>query len=113
MQILTVLGLCLDIVGVVILGVGEVMRGAAALRHLKESYPDLFDYDVQQRPWYARLLLMLGAQLGALQSGARRAPRHEPPPYREFPWTVCGFFLLIVGLLCQLLAALCDSTRTP
>jgi hypothetical protein len=53
MKILTVLGLFLDIVGVVILGVGEVTRGAAALWHLKESYPDSFDYDIQQRPWYA------------------------------------------------------------
>jgi hypothetical protein len=113
MKILTVLGWFLDIVGVVILGVREVTRGAAALWHLKESYPDSFDYDVQQRPWYTRPLLVLGAKLGTLQSGARRAPLHEPPSYREFPWKVCGFFLLIVGLLLQLLAALYGSTRPP
>ena len=69
MKILILLGLFLDIVGVVILGVGKVTRDAAALRYLKESYPDSFDYDVQQKPWYARLLLVLGAKLGALQSG--------------------------------------------
>jgi len=113
MKILILLGLFLDIVGVVILGVGKVTRGAATLRYLKESYPDSFDYDVQQRPWYARPLLVLGAKLGALKRGARRLSLHEPPPYSEFPWTVFGFFWLIVGLLLQLLAALCGSTRTP
>ena len=40
MKLLTVLGLFLDLVGVVILGLGEVMKGAASLRSLKESYKD-------------------------------------------------------------------------
>jgi hypothetical protein len=113
MKILTLLGLFLDIVGVVILGLGEVMRGAGALRSLKESSPDSFDYDVQQRPWYARPLLVLGAQLGALKSGLGRASRNDPPPYSAFPWTACGFFLLLMGLLLQWLAALYGSTYTP
>jgi hypothetical protein len=94
MKLLTVMGLFLDLVGVVILGIGKVMKGAAALRSLKESYPDSFDYDIQQRPWYVRSLLRLGATLGA------------PPPYRVFPVTVYGFCLLIVGFLLQLFAAL-------
>ena len=72
------------------------------LRSLRESYKDSFDYDVQQRMWSARLLLVLGAKLGAAKSGARR----EPSLYRAFPLTVCGFFLLIVGFLLQWLAAL-------
>ncbi len=42
MKLLTVIGLFLDLVGVVILGVGEVRKGAASLRDLKESYPDSF-----------------------------------------------------------------------
>src|SRR4030095_13851808 len=113
MKILILLGLFLDIVGVVILGVGKVTRDAAALRYLKESYPDSFDYDVQQRPWYARSLLVLGAKLGTLKSGARRVSLHEPLPYSEFPWTVFGLSWLIVGWLLQWLAALCGSTRTP
>ena len=50
MKLLTVMGLFLDLVGVVILGIGKVMKGAAALRSLKESYKDSFDYDIQQRP---------------------------------------------------------------
>ena len=91
MKIITLLGLFLDLLGVVILGIGEVTRGAAYLRHLRESYKDSFDYDVQQRTWPARLLLVLGAKLGAAMSGGRR----EPTPYRAFPLTVCGFFLLI------------------
>jgi hypothetical protein len=113
MKILTVLGLFLDLLGVVILGVGEVTKGAAALRHLRESYTDTFDYDVQHRPWYARPLLVLGAKLGALQSRTRGGPRREPPPYRAFPLTVCGFCLLIGGLLLQLIAALGGATGTP
>ena len=43
MKSLTVLGLFLDVVGVVILGMGEVMKGAASLRSLKESYKDSFE----------------------------------------------------------------------
>jgi len=102
MKLLTVIGLLLDLVGVMILGLGEVIKGASSLRSLKESYKDSFDYDVQQRPWYVRPLLRLGATLGALKSGAQS----EPPLYRAFPLTVYGFFLLIVGFLLQLLAAL-------
>jgi len=113
MKILTVLGLFLDLVGVVILGMGEVMKGAAFLRYLRENYTDSFEYDVQQRPWYVRPLLDLGAKLGSQKIGARSAPLHEPPPYRSFPLTVCGFFLLIVGFLLQLLAALCGTTSMP
>src|SRR4030095_967306 len=95
MKLLTVMGLFLDLVGVVILGIGKVMKGAAALRSLKESYPDSFEYDIQQRPWYVRSLLRLGATLGARTIGAQ----HEPPPYRAFPLTVYGFFLLSMGFL--------------
>jgi hypothetical protein len=108
MKIITLLGLFLDLLGVVILGVGEVTRGAAYLRHLRESYKDSFDYDVQHRPWYARPLLVLGAKLGALKSSARSVP----PPYRAFPLTVFGFFLLIGGFLLQFIAALCNSIST-
>ena len=46
MKSLLVIGLFLDLVGVVILGMGEVMKGAASLRSLRESYKDSFDYDV-------------------------------------------------------------------
>jgi hypothetical protein len=109
MKSLTVMGLLLDLIGVVILGMGEMMRGAASLRSLKESYTDSFDYDIQQRPWYVRLLLRLGATLGA----PIREEQREPPPYRTFPLTVYGFFLLIVGLLLQLLAALSTTISTP
>jgi len=109
MKSLLVIGLFLNLVGVVILGLGEVMQGAASLRSLRESSKDSFDYDVQQRPWYARFLLVLGAKLGATKSGAWR----EPPPYRAFPFTVYGFLLLIVGFLLQLLAVLGKVIRTP
>ena len=109
MKLLTMIGLLLDLVGVIILGIGEVMKGAAALRSLKESYKDSFDYDIQQRPWYVRPLLRLGATLGARTIGAQC----EPPPYRAFPLTVYGFFLLIVGLLLQLLAVLYGVTHMP
>ena len=102
MKLLAMMGLFFDLVGVVILGIGEVMKGAASLRSLKESYTDSFEYDIQQRPWYVRPLLRLGATLSAPTIEAQR----EPPPYRAFPLTVCGFFLLIVGFLLQLLAAL-------
>jgi hypothetical protein len=108
MKLLTVMGLFLDLVGVIILGMGEVMKGAASLRSLKESYKDSFEYDIQQRPWYVRPLLRLGATLGARTIGAQR----EPLPYRAFPWTVYGFFLLIFGFLLQLLAALSGATST-
>jgi hypothetical protein len=94
---------------VVILGVGEVMKGAASLRSLKESYVDSFEYDVQQRPWYVRHILLLGAKLGARTIEAQS----QPPTYKAFPWTVYGFCLLIVGFLLQLLAALCGVTRMP
>jgi hypothetical protein len=43
MKLLIVIGLLLDLVGVVILGLGEVMKGAASLRSLKESYKDSFE----------------------------------------------------------------------
>jgi hypothetical protein len=109
MKLLTVMGLFLDLVGVVILGIGEVMKGAASLRSLKESYKDSFEYDIQQRPWYVRPLLRLGATLGAPKSKAQS----EPPLYRAFPLTVYGFFLLIVGFLFQLLAALYAAISTP
>src|SRR5215510_2507558 len=79
MKIITLLGLFLDLLGVVILGVGEVTRGAAYLRHLRESYKDSFDYDVQHRPWYARPLLVLGAKLGSLKSSARSVPLRCAP----------------------------------
>jgi hypothetical protein len=102
MKLLTVMGLFLNLVGVVILGIGEVMKGAASLRSLRESYKDSFEYDIQQRPWYVRSLLRLGATLGAPTREAQRAP----PPYRAFPLTVYGFCFLIVGFFLQLLAAL-------
>ena len=44
MKLLTVVGLFLDLVGVVILGIGEVMKGASSLGSLKESYTDSFEY---------------------------------------------------------------------
>ena len=113
MKLLTVIGLFLDLVGVVILGVGEVMQGAAALRALKESHTDAFHYDVQHRPWYVRPILLLGAKRGAPNVSARSAPLHEPPSYWAFPLTVYGFCLLIVGFLLQLLAALCGVISTP
>ena len=109
MKLLTVIGLFLDLVGVIILGIGEVMKGAAFLRSLKESYKDSFDYDIQQRPWYVRPLLRLGATFGTPMREAQR----EPPPYRAFPLTVYGFCLLIIGFLLQLLAALGGATSTP
>jgi hypothetical protein len=109
MKLLTVMGLFLDLVGVIILGMGEVMKGAASLRSLKESYTDSFEYDIQQRPWYVRPLIRLGATLGAPTIEAQR----EPPPYRAFPLTVYGFFLLSMGFLLQLLAALYSTTRMP
>jgi len=102
MKLLTVLGLFLDLIGVVILGVGEVLKGAGSLRSLKESYKDSFAYDVQQRPWYVRPLLRLGATLGDPTIEAQR----QPTPYRVFPLTVYGFCLLLIGFLLQLLAAL-------
>jgi hypothetical protein len=109
MKVLTVIGLLLDLVGVVILGMGEVLKGAASLRSLKESYHDSFAYDVQQRPWYVSPLLRLGATLGARTVEAQR----QPPPYRAFPLTVYGFFLLSMGLLLQLLAALFGAISVP
>ena len=109
MKSLLVIGVFLDLVGVVILGMAEVGKGAASLRSLRESSKDSFDYDVQQRTWCARLLLVLGATLGAVQSRTRR----EPPPYRAFPLTVYGFFCLIVGFLLQLLVAVWGVIRTP
>ena len=109
MKLLLVIGLFLDLIGVVILGVGEVMKGAASLRSLRESYKDSFEYDVQQRPWYVRPILRLDAILGARTLEAQR----EPPPYRAFPLTVSGFFLLIVGFLLQLLAALFGAISVP
>jgi len=45
-----VIGLCLDLVGVMILGIGEVIKGAASLQSLRESYTDSFEYDVQHAP---------------------------------------------------------------
>lgn len=102
MKLLTVIGLFLDLVGVIILGMGEVMKGAASLRSFKERYQDSFEYDIQQRPWYVRPLLSLGATLSARTVEAQR----QPPPYRVFPLTVYGFCLLIIGFLLQLLAAL-------
>src|SRR2546425_11867860 len=112
MKLLTVIGLLLDFVGVVILGVGTVMKGAASLRALKESHTDAFHYDVQHRPWYVRPILLLGATRGVPTISARHAPPHEPLTYRTFPLTVFGFVLLTVGFLLQLLAALCSVTRT-
>ena len=108
MKLLTVLGLFLDLVGVVILGMGEVMKSAASLRSLKESYKDSFEYDIQQRPWYVSPLLRLGATLGSTKSEAQS----EPPPYRAFPLTVYGFCFLIAGFFLQLLAALGGATGT-
>ena len=109
MKSLLVIGVFLDLVGVVILGMAEVGKGAASLRSLKESYKDSFEYDVQQRPWSARVLLVLGAKLGVAKSGAQR----EPPPYRAFPFMVYGFLLLIIGLLLQLFVALDGIIRLP
>jgi len=109
MKLLTVIGLFLDLVGVVILGMEEVMKSTASLRSLKESYTDSFEYDIQQRPWYVRPLLRLGATLGARTIGAQS----QPPSYRAFPLTLCGVFLLSMGFLLQLLAALCGVTSTP
>ncbi len=85
------------------------MKGAASLRALKESYADSFRYDVQQRPWYVKPILLLGAQLGARTIEAQR----QPPPYRAFPLTVYGFCLLMVGFLLQFIAALCGVISTP
>src|SRR5215510_1623462 len=109
MKLLTVIGLLLDLVGVVTLGIGEVLKGAGSLRSLKESYRDSFDYDVHQRPWYVRPLLRLGATLGARTIGAQR----QPPPYRVFPLTVYGFCLLIIGFLLQFIAGLFSAISVP
>ena len=113
MKFLPVIGLLLDLIGVVILGVGEVMKGAASLRALKESHTDAFHYDVQHQPWYVRPILLLGAKLGVPTLSARHAPPHEPLAYRTFPLTVYGFCLLMVGFLLQFIAALCGATSTP
>ena len=109
MKLLTVLGLYLDLVGVVILGIGEVMKSAASLRSLKESYKDSFEYDVQHRAWHVRPILLLGATLGARTIEAQS----HPAPYRVFPLTVYGFCLLIVEFLLQLLAALFSAISVP
>src|SRR6266436_3222252 len=109
MKLLIVIGLFLDLVGVVIMGVGEVRKGAASLRDLKESYTDSFHYDVQQRPWYVRSLIKLGATLGARTLEGQR----EPPLYRAFPLTVYAFCFLIIGFLLHLLAVLCGTNHTP
>ena len=109
MKLLTVIGLFLDLAGVVILGVGEVLKGAGSLRSLKERYRESFDYDIQKQPWYVRPLLRLGATLGAPTIEVQR----QPPPYRAFPLTVYGFGLLIVGFLLQLLTALFDAISVP
>ena len=109
MKSLLVIGLFLALLGVVLVGMGAVMQGATALRSLRERAKDAFDYDVQQRPWYARVLLVLGATLGVAKSRAQR----EPPPYRAFPLTVYGFLLLIIGLLLQLFVALDGVIRLP
>ena len=109
MKLLAVIGLFLNLVGVVILGMGEVMKGAASLRSLRESYKDSFEYDIQQRPWYVRPLLRLGATLGSPKSEAQS----EPPLYRSFPLTMYGFCFLILGFLLQLLAALYGVTHMP
>jgi hypothetical protein len=102
MKLLTLLGLLCDLIGVGLLGVGAVMKGAAALRALQDSARTSFHYDVHQRPWYVRGLLVLGATLGAPPREAQRTPL----PYRAFPLTVYGFTLLLVGLLLQVVAAL-------
>ena len=102
MKSLLVIGLFLDLLGVVLVGMGAVMQGATVLRSLRERSRDAFDYDVQQRPWYARVLLVLGATLGVAKCGVQR----EPPLYRAFPCMVYGFLLLIIGLLLQLCVAL-------
>ena len=65
MKSLFVLGLFLNLLGVVLLSMGAVMQGAAALWSLRERSKDAFDYDVQQRLWYARVLLVLGCQTGS------------------------------------------------
>ena len=109
MKLLTVIGLFLDLAGVVILGVGEVLKGAGSLRSLKESYTDSFEYDIQQRPWYVRPLLRLGATLGARTIGAQR----QPLPYRAFPLTVYGFFFLIIGFSLQFIVALFGAISVP
>jgi hypothetical protein len=109
MKLLTVTGLFLDLVGVIILSIGEVLKGAASLRSLKERYRDSFDYDIQQRPWYVKLLLRLGATLGAPTMEVQR----QPPPYRVFPLTVYGFCLLIIGFLLQFMAALFSAISVP
>jgi len=109
MKLLTMMGVFFDLVGVIILGMGEVMKGAASLRSLKESYKDSFAYDIQQRPWYVRSLLRLGATLGSPKSQAQS----EPPLYRAFPLTMYGFCFLILGFLLQLLAALYGVTHMP
>lgn len=113
MKLLTVIGLFLDLLGVVILGIGEVMQGAASLRALKESHTDAFHYDVQHRPWYVRPILLLGAKLGIPTISARHAPPHEPLTYRTFPLTVYGFFVLMAGFLLQCIVALGGATSMP
>jgi hypothetical protein len=91
------------------LGIGEVMKGAASLRSLKESYTDSFEYDIQQRPWYVSPLLRLGATLGSPKSEAQS----EPPLYRAFPLTVYGFCFLIIGFLLQFMVALIGAISVP
>ena len=109
MKLITVMGLFLDLVGVIILGMGEVMKGAASLRSLKESYTDSFEYDIQQRPWYVSPLLRLGATLGSPKSEAQS----EPPLYQAFPLTVYGFCFLIIGFLLQFMVALIGAISVP
>ena len=109
MKLRAMMGLFFDLVRVVILGIGEVMKGAASLRSIKESYTDSFEYDIQQRPWYVRPLLRLGATLGAPTIGAQR----EPAPYRAFPLTVYGFCFLIIGFLLQFMVALFGVVSVP
>jgi hypothetical protein len=82
MKLLTVLGLFLDLVGVVILGVGEVMKGAASLRALNESHTDAFHYDVQHRPVcrpYSSLV-----PNSVLDNQCPHAPPHEPLNLERF-----------------------------
>ncbi len=86
---LSILGLVLDIVGVVVLGIGGVMRPAALIRQSRKTYDEI------EPTWFQKIPVRL-----ALRCGSPKSPS-DLVAVEEIASNFWGLLLIALGFLFQ------------
>ncbi len=94
---LSIFGLLLDIVGVVVLGIGGVMRPAALIRQSRKTY------DEMKPSWFQKIPVRL-----ALRCGSPRLPS-DLVAVEEITSNFWGLLLIAFGFLFQGVGAILSA----